>query len=107
MSRKLVVFVVTSLLAIALCQDKEESCSEKCGVNTECQLENLEQPCHCKSGFSGNPFDYCYPLEPKQPNEPSKFLKNKNKFFKFFTKVNVLKTYVLYSGVRVTMYISK
>ena len=77
---------------VVQCQDKEESCSEKCGVNAECQLENLEQPCYCKSGFSGNPFDYCYPLE---PNEPSKFLKNKNKFFKCCTKVNVLKTYRL------------
>ena len=90
MSRKLVILIVNSLLAIALCQDKEESCSEKCGLNAECQLENLEQPCHCKSGFSGNPFTHCYPLD---PNEQSKFLKNEKIYF------NALKTYVFYFTV--------
>ena len=49
---------------------KQESCPGKCGVNAECQFDNLEQPCSCKSGFSGDPFIYCYPFG---PNGPSKF----------------------------------
>merc|ERR1719367_1564288 len=73
---KTVIFILASLLAsthshpthaITKKFSKQESCPAKCGVNAECQFDNLEQPCSGKSGFSGDPFIYCYPFGPNGP----------------------------------------
>ncbi|CAG0904040.1 unnamed protein product, partial [Darwinula stevensoni] len=41
-----------------------DPCTDACGENAECRVENHKPICSCPKGFTGHPFDHCRPLNP-------------------------------------------
>lgn len=45
-----------------------DPCPGSCGINSKCMVINHIPICTCYDGYTGNPFDNCYPKPPERKN---------------------------------------